>query len=213
MTEKTTASGAADLPEALRLAAWLNEGEWHKMRLGDVLAAGRELRRLHALAASAPVAPAPQPELDEGRSQARVPLQQGEYLPLPIGEGTVYCNPDGSLMIDASLAFFDGAKIGDKLYTADQVCAAIDADRAARGAAQAAPAPASGEPAAYRLKDDEATEHYGKDVYVYYTPNEFKTPAAFKYLEPLYTARGEADAHYIAAANPKTVLALLSENA
>ena len=51
-----------------------------------------------------------------------------------------------------------------------------------------APAPASGEPAAYRLKDDEATEHYGKDVYVYYTPNEFKTPAAFKYLEPLYTA-------------------------
>ena len=51
-----------------------------------------------------------------------------------------------------------------------------------------APTPASGEPAAYRLKDDEATEHYGKDVYVYYTPNEFKTPAAFKYLEPLYTA-------------------------
>ena len=51
-----------------------------------------------------------------------------------------------------------------------------------------APAPASGEPAAYRLKDDEATKHYGKDVYVYYTPNEFKTPAAFKYLEPLYTA-------------------------
>ena len=43
-------------------------------------------------------------------------------------------------------------------------------------------------PAAYRLKDDEATKHYGKDVYVYYTPNEFKTPAAFKYLEPLYTA-------------------------
>ena len=49
-------------------------------------------------------------------------------------------------------------------------------------------APASGEPAAYRLKDDESTKHYGKDVYVYYTPNEFKTPAAFKYLEPLYTA-------------------------
>ena len=33
-----------------------------------------------------------------------------------------------------------------------------------------APAPASGEPAAYRLKDDESTKHYGKDVYVYYTP-------------------------------------------
>ena len=35
-------------PEALRLAAWLNEGAWHQMRLGDVEAAGRELRRLHA---------------------------------------------------------------------------------------------------------------------------------------------------------------------
>ncbi|WP_312834324.1 hypothetical protein [Comamonas sp.] len=43
MTEKTEAQ-----PEALRLAAWLNEGAWHQMRLGDVLAAGRELRRLHA---------------------------------------------------------------------------------------------------------------------------------------------------------------------
>ena len=76
--------------------------------------------------------------LAEWRAYKPAPLQQGEYLPLPIGEGTVYCNPDGSLMIDASLAFFDGAKIGDKLYTADQVCAAIDADRAARGAARAA---------------------------------------------------------------------------
>ena len=35
-------------PEALRLAAWLQEGAWHKMKLGDVEAAGRELRRLHA---------------------------------------------------------------------------------------------------------------------------------------------------------------------
>ena len=34
-------------PEALRLAAWLNEGAWHQMRLGDVEAAGRELRRQH----------------------------------------------------------------------------------------------------------------------------------------------------------------------
>ena len=33
-------------PEALRLAAWLNEGAWHKMTLGDVERAGRELRRL-----------------------------------------------------------------------------------------------------------------------------------------------------------------------
>jgi len=35
-------------PEALRLAAWLNEGAWRQMRLGDVEAAGRELKRLHA---------------------------------------------------------------------------------------------------------------------------------------------------------------------
>lgn len=117
----------------------------------------RYLREVH-FPQAAPVAPAPpsfqslfdKMQADPGHDALRAdvlaggngaPLQQGEYLPLPIGEGTVYCNPDGSLMIDASLAFFDGAKIGDKLYTADQVCAAIDADRAARGAAQAAPAP------------------------------------------------------------------------
>lgn len=41
MTDKATS-------EALRLAAWLNEGTWHQMRLGDVEAAGRELRRQHA---------------------------------------------------------------------------------------------------------------------------------------------------------------------
>ena len=35
-------------PKALRLAAWLNEGAWHSITLGDVNAAGRELRRLHA---------------------------------------------------------------------------------------------------------------------------------------------------------------------
>ena len=35
-------------PEALRLAAWLNEGAWHNITLGDVNAAGRELRHQHA---------------------------------------------------------------------------------------------------------------------------------------------------------------------
>ena len=35
-------------PEALRLAAWLNEAAWHQMKLGDVEAAGRELRTQHA---------------------------------------------------------------------------------------------------------------------------------------------------------------------
>ncbi|MFD1839101.1 hypothetical protein [Paracidovorax cattleyae] len=52
MTENTTnntAAPAATQPEALRLAAWLNEGAWHRMTLGDVNAAARELRRLHAL--------------------------------------------------------------------------------------------------------------------------------------------------------------------
>lgn len=43
-------------PEALRLAAWLNEGAWHQMTLGDVEAAGRELRRLHAVNADLVVA-------------------------------------------------------------------------------------------------------------------------------------------------------------
>lgn len=57
MTATPHTTSAAPMPEALRLAAWLNEGAWHKMTLGDVVAAGQELRRLHALAASAPVAP------------------------------------------------------------------------------------------------------------------------------------------------------------
>lgn len=51
-------------PEALRLAAWLTDGAWHKMRLGDVEAAGRELRRLHALTAT--------PSVDAAAFQARV---------------------------------------------------------------------------------------------------------------------------------------------
>jgi hypothetical protein len=36
------------MSKAIELAAWLNEGSWHQMRLGDVEAAGRELRRLDA---------------------------------------------------------------------------------------------------------------------------------------------------------------------
>lgn len=35
------------MPEPLRLAAWLTEGAWYKMRLGDVEAAGREMKRLY----------------------------------------------------------------------------------------------------------------------------------------------------------------------
>lgn len=43
-----TTANPAELPEALRLAAWMNEGAWHSITLGDVWATGRELRRLHA---------------------------------------------------------------------------------------------------------------------------------------------------------------------
>lgn len=44
----TTAPTPQTTPEALRLAPWLNEDAWRQMRLGDVEAAGRELKRLHA---------------------------------------------------------------------------------------------------------------------------------------------------------------------
>lgn len=47
-TNPTPTSDAAPVPEAIRLAAWMQEGAWHKITLGDVLATGRELRRLHA---------------------------------------------------------------------------------------------------------------------------------------------------------------------
>lgn len=50
-------------PEALRLAAWLNEGAWHQMRLLDVEAAGRELRRLHAENETLKAAPSTSNEL------------------------------------------------------------------------------------------------------------------------------------------------------
>ena len=64
--------------------------------------------------------------LDEGRSQVRAPLQQGEYLPLP--EPDTHCYDEDT-----------GKDVWS--YSASQMHAAIDADRAARGAAQAAPAP------------------------------------------------------------------------
>ena len=35
------------VPKAIRLAAWLTEGAFYKMTLGDVESAGRELRRLY----------------------------------------------------------------------------------------------------------------------------------------------------------------------
>ena len=46
-------------------------------------------------------------------------------------------------------------------------------------------------PAAYRLRDEEASEHYGRDLFVYWSPSEIrhKAPGAEKLiglLDPLY---------------------------
>ncbi len=80
MSETTTAP--APVPEAIRLAAWLNEGCWHQIRLGDVEAAGRELRRLHAenvglravLAAAATQLPVPPAEPAVANQPERLPI-------------------------------------------------------------------------------------------------------------------------------------------
>lgn len=48
------------------------------------------------------------------------------------------------------------------------------------------------EVAAYRLRDEEASTHYGKDVYVYWSKDEFRDhpdkPKLLALLEPLYAA-------------------------
>lgn len=48
------------------------------------------------------------------------------------------------------------------------------------------------EPGNWRLHDEEASEHYGKPIYVYYGESDFKNGADLKklssILEPLYTA-------------------------
>jgi len=44
---------------------------------------------------------------------------------------------------------------------------------------------------AWRLLDEEATAHYGKDIYVYYDKKDFAPgvdpQGVFAFLEPLYT--------------------------
>ena len=68
-TQNTTASGAADRPEALKLASILRGLDTrHYFGNKKLVAAADELERLHALAASAPVAPTPP-------SYALVPLK------------------------------------------------------------------------------------------------------------------------------------------
>lgn len=76
-TTNTTAAPAATQPEALRLAAWLNEGAWHRMTLGDVNAAARELRRLHALTT------APAAQEAEPLYWVRIGSDGDHYGPLP----------------------------------------------------------------------------------------------------------------------------------
>jgi hypothetical protein len=47
------------------------------------------------------------------------------------------------------------------------------------------------QPVAWRLLDEEATAHYGKDIYVYYDKKDFAPgvdpQGVFAFLEPLYT--------------------------
>lgn len=50
------------------------------------------------------------------------------------------------------------------------------------------------EPVAWRLPDTEASDHYGKDIFVYYGKADFvkgtKPEKVFEVLEPLYTFKG-----------------------
>ena len=178
----------AAIPEALRLAAWLTEGAWRKMTLGDVEAAGRELRRLHALASTpvAPVAPAPQPavptimrwnllagwgmkpaanglyvryedhaaalaaapkvdHIADASKMVPAPLQQGEYPAFPKPVARIDCGDadDGGLNWWGELVpdtTHTSVHLGQRLFTEMQMREVIDADRASRGAAQAASA-------------------------------------------------------------------------
>ena len=64
--------------------------------------------------------------------------------------------------------------------------------RADRDALRAALAQQLLEPCAYRLRDEEASTHYGRDMYVFFAANEFlsneRAEAVKTILEPLYAA-------------------------
>ncbi len=70
-----------------------------------------------------------------------------------------------------------------------------DADWLRAACAQSAE---GGEVLAYRLRDEEASTHYGKDVYVYWSKDEFRDhpdkPKLLALLEPLYAAIDAAQA-------------------
>ena len=143
MTDQTTPQTiSAALKDAIREAGGIVHGD------GNIFFTNAEQFTKAALAASAPVAPAPRDllqavenaldtanapiRLDDGhwlslpeRIAALAAPQQGEYLPLPAPNHRGPCGTG---------SYFDA-------YTAEQMRAYVDADRAARGAAQAAPAP------------------------------------------------------------------------
>jgi hypothetical protein len=109
------------MSEALRLAAWMNEGAWHSMRLGDVEAAGRELRRLAGVEA----------ELQQAREERtawRVTAENAEEelaaLRASLGE------PVGSLLVGVEF----GEELGDyDIEMNDASCEAINEREAAIG--------------------------------------------------------------------------------
>lgn len=96
--------------------------------------------------------------LAEWRAYKPAPPQQGEYLPLPEGWPARFrcdsCEGNGEVGEPMYQGYFQppekarcpecsgvGWSSEEQAYNTDQVHAAIDADRASRGAAQAAPAP------------------------------------------------------------------------
>ena len=114
MTENTTASGAAD-DSLLICASDLQHSAIYDNPHEMVDCVRAVADRITALAASAPVAP----------------LQPGEYLPLPV--------PSGRIEYPAQ-RYEDAWVSTQDAYSEEQMHAYVDADRAARGAAQAAPA-------------------------------------------------------------------------
>ena len=79
MTDKTEAQ-----PEALRLAAWLKEGAWHQMRLGDVEAAGRELRRQHSEIQQLKTQLSARQAAPTGLTEAVFQVLEGWNIPAPV---------------------------------------------------------------------------------------------------------------------------------
>lgn len=77
-------------------------------------------------------------------------------------------------------------------YTADQLTAWGNT-RYAQGFAAGAAAQLAEKPSAFQLRDEEASEHYGREIYVLYSVCDFKDGANIEkigeVLTPLYTRR------------------------